>query len=161
MQYEHFEIPCCRTGTLTTLALMADLVHASLLDPVVRQKSLELVSGSQNPGDLAQSIQRFIRLAVTIVDEPDEMLHRPEWIIRQINEKGYTFGDCDDVAMLSAALLAAAGIPVRFKAIGPAPDGSMEHVFTEWSGSAGWTALDPTIDFYPVYGAEFLVQDVA
>ena len=161
MRYEHYEIPCCRTGTIATLNLMAELVHTALRDPIVRQKTLELVSGSTGPADLAQSVNRFIRLYVTIVDEPDELLHRPEWMIRRIEEKGRTFGDCDDAAMLSAALLAAAGIPVRFKAVGPQPDGSMEHVFTEWSGRSGWTAIDPTINFYPMYSSEFLVQEVA
>jgi transglutaminase-like putative cysteine protease len=55
------------------------------------------------------------------------------------------YGDCDDMAVLLAALLESIGKPTRFVAIGFQPN-RYEHVFTQVriGGKNDWVTLDPT-----------------
>ena len=52
-------------------------------------------------------------------------------------------GDCDDKAVLLAALLESIGHPTRFIAIGTTPE-RFSHVFVETKVGGKWMALDPT-----------------
>ena len=54
-------------------------------------------------------------------------------------------GDCDDFAVLEAALLGALGHRTRFVTVGFAP-GRFSHVFLEVDHRGQWTALDPITD---------------
>jgi hypothetical protein len=51
-------------------------------------------------------------------------------------------GDCDDKAMLDAALLGAVGIPTRFKVLGVTPQ-RYSHVYLEANVGGRWIPLDP------------------
>jgi len=55
-------------------------------------------------------------------------------------------GDCDDKAVLLAALLESIGHPTRFVAIGTSED-HYSHVFVETKVGSKWLALDPTEPF--------------
>lgn len=152
-------IPGGRGGTAYTLSRMAELTRESFW--YARRKALEIVRGAADNRDFARAVDSFIRLQMMIVDEPDELLHAPEFLLRQIESQGRTFGDCDDAAMVVASLMTGIGIPVRFKAVNPSGDGSFSHVFAEWyDAGAGWVALDPTIPHYPVYPPEVLIQEI-
>lgn len=53
-------------------------------------------------------------------------------------------GDCDDMSVLLASLLEAAGNKTRFRVVGFA-SGEYEHVFVQVRLGAGWLSLDPTV----------------
>ena len=57
-------------------------------------------------------------------------------------------GDCDDMAMLDAALLGAIGIPSRFVTIGVTPD-SFSHVYLQAKPKGTWIPLDPIMKDKP------------
>lgn len=83
---------------------------------------------------------RFVRDPTGI-----ELLHRPERLLDQIAAGGYAIGDCDDAAILGAALGKAVGFSARFVVLGFfGPRGPFSHVYTElWTGT-GWRELDIT-----------------
>jgi transglutaminase-like putative cysteine protease len=67
--------------------------------------------------------------------------------LAQLQRTGEIRGDCDDVAMLAATLLLAAGLPaVRFRVVSfdPVPPAPFSHVFTEALTTRGWLDLDIT-----------------
>ena len=47
-----------------------------------------------------------------------ELLRDPGGAMLEIRQRGFTQGDCDEAAMLAAALGMANGIPARFRALG-------------------------------------------
>lgn len=107
-----------------------------------------------------RAIEAFIRARVLIVSEYQEVLVGPLEMLREIESDGRSVGDCDDVSMLSAALLASVGFRVRFKAVHPLPDGGYAHVFTEYFIGPGWRPMDVTINGFPVYNDNWITQEV-
>jgi transglutaminase-like putative cysteine protease len=80
------------------------------------------------------------------MNEPVELLQKPDWMLEEISKGFVVYGDCDDMAMLAAALLLAAGCDVRLVAV-LAPDLSGNgHVYAEAldAGRGAWVKCDPT-----------------
>lgn len=144
---------------------MKTLVRVNLSLSRVRETALELASGIYARNirrDVVLDIERFLGREVRLIGEPDEMLIAPNRLLEMIHE-GRGFADCDDVAMLAAALLLSIGIPARFKAVCRDPQaGHFRHVFTEYklSDLEPWRPLDPTVTGLKVYGSDFLVLEV-
>lgn len=57
---------------------------------------------------------------------------------------GYATGDCDDAAILSAALALAMGLPVRWVLLGFSPGGAYRHVYAEACQGGRWVDFDVT-----------------
>ncbi|MCP5101886.1 MAG: transglutaminase domain-containing protein [bacterium] len=141
---------------------MKQQVRESLSYPTLRRLAVQITATSQAPNLIEQvrAIDSWVRLRVTIYSEYQEVLIAPLQMIREIEETGRTVGDCDDTAMLTAALLASVGFRVRFKAVHPMPDGSYGHVFTEYFIGPGWRPIDVTIRGFPVYNDDWLTLEV-
>lgn len=60
-------------------------------------------------------------------------------------------GDCDDMAILSGALLESIGVPIRIRLIGAKPD-KFDHIYIQYQSQGGaWKSFDPTLALYPGY----------
>jgi transglutaminase-like putative cysteine protease len=109
--------------------------------PAVRFKAVELTSGLQQKdySGEARALHRFVRDSIRYVrDVTDvETLHTPDVTLAQ------GAGDCDDKAVLVAALLEAIGHPTRFVAVGPA-DNNFIHVFVESKIGPNWIPIETT-----------------
>lgn len=141
---------------------MAQLVHDAITFPWLREYARKFLGGlySTNYIEYVQAIDVFLRTSTLIVDEPEELLIHPIRFLREA-EGGAAMGDCDDIAMAAASLLAVVGIPVRFKAIFPHPGhGHYQHVFTEYNLNGLWRAIDPTIRGAPVYDGPALTVEI-
>jgi len=148
-------------GTQKTLETMRDLTLASVEDPIVRTIALGIWSTSK--GDVlryAGKVRAWIQQRVGFVHEYPEQLHRPEWMLREIASGRRVFGDCDDMSMLSAALLLALGNNVRFTAVKPKGTVEFIHVFTELWFKDTWYMLDCTADEIPPGEWELLQVEV-
>lgn len=114
-----------------------------------RNIAVELISRDfvENPELFAIALYNWLGIRVRVMDEFEELLRSPIVMIDEIERKGMTFGDCDCLAMLSAAILGSAGALVRFRAVEPRADGSYGHVLTEYKfpRSAEWTVFDLTV----------------
>lgn len=138
-------------------------LQACRTDPRIRSKAIELAAGlgSSGPVEGSRIIEEYLRTVYTLVDEPEELLVDPIVQMDELETSGAIHGDCDDVAMMTAALLYMIGLETRFKAILSNPDGSFQHVFAEFrlKQPIRWCAVDPTVEGILVYPkGDFIVE---
>lgn len=143
---------------------MAELVRLAQIDPIVRETLTRLFRFRHPVSVLAacSMFARWIRANTVLINEPVEILTDPVSQLEDIQKGFKVLGDCDDVAMLAASLLAGAGLDVRFVAA-LAPDLSGNgHVWTEaWDAtSARWQRCDPTTSRTPPTGWMQLEEEV-
>lgn len=139
-------------GSQQTLQKMRSLVNASLSVPVVVETA-NSIAATVPPRDylaLAHAIRAWLQRNFHFVRDPVgvELLRDPVYQIRQWTTNGYISGDCDDAAVLGAALGKANGIGARFVAVGFAPGGPLLHVYTILTGrrDGGIGSLGPGVD---------------
>lgn len=142
------QIPTGDLGTWATLRTMRALARAAAVDPVVRQTAADVALGV--PGsELPAILGAWVGDRVLFLPDPAtaEALHEPGMIVRRLARRGAVALDCDDVAMLSAALGLSVGLAARFVAVGfDSPSSPLRHVWTELAHprSRRWVAVDPT-----------------
>ena len=127
-------------GAAQTLDRMAALVNRSLSVPLVVETA-NGIAALVPPRDyvaIAQAIRAWLQKHFRFVRDPlgVELLRDPQYQLRQWMAQGYISGDCDDVAILGAALGKAVGIGARFMAVGFRPGGPLVHVYTILTGRA-------------------------
>lgn len=137
-------IPDGVPGVRVTLRTMARLARDGKL--VVRPVALQLtqhLAQRDRPAEV-RALHEFVRDRIRYVRDPRavETLQAPE---RTLQIKA---GDCDDKAILLAALLESIGHPSRFHAIGFAQD-NFSHVYVETKLGARWLPLETTEDWDP------------
>lgn len=149
MRYAVSEIPGGDAGTVVTLGKMRSLVNRSLVLPIVRGAAVSivrLVVPRDRRGQVA-AIRRFLNERVQFLRDPVgvELLHTPDWLLRDIKARYYTNADCDDVAMLGAALGKAVGLKARFVAVAfYDPVAPYSHVWAELFDGDRWGDVDVT-----------------
>jgi transglutaminase-like putative cysteine protease len=126
--------------------LTLEAIHSQLPRQAVH--SLLIYTSPADPPTFAAAVRNWILTCVDVVDEYEELLQSPAVLIAQIARDGRATGDCDDVAMLSASLLASLGAHTRFAAVNRAPDGSYEHVFVQYR----FPRMESFVDFDPTLG---------
>lgn len=146
-------LPDGDAGTFATLRAMQELSRRAALVPMVRQTAGQLVQAvPYDKGNVhADLIRRWIEPRVYFLADPTyaEALHAPEWSLRQILTRGTVGLDCDDVAMLAAALGLSIGLRARFVAVGfNSPEAPFRHVWTDLAAlnRPAWVSVDPTRD---------------
>ncbi len=82
--------------------------------PAIRSAALTLAPprcDDDKRGQLAQ-LAAFVRVAMRYVADPfnAEFIQTPDRLLLEINERGYAHGDCDDSALLFAALAESVGV---------------------------------------------------
>lgn len=152
-------LPSGDFGTWLTLVKMRSMVNREFLNPVVRLTASNIVSNISGKDGLvqAQEIRGWLESHVDFLRDPDgvEMLHGPIWQIKQILSTGRLQVDCDDVAMLSAALGKSIGLRARFVVVAfDYSNAPYRHVWTELSPYSvdAWTDMDIT---RPMQGLPF------
>jgi hypothetical protein len=139
-------------GVAEVLSRMAELAREGAAQPAVQQVALKATehlppdsSGHANRRDrraVARAVYEFVLGAVAYRhdDHGVEQLQTPLASVR------IGAGDCDDMAVLAAALLKSLGVPTRFRAI--ATDAAAPHAFTHvycqyQDGLGKWRSCDP------------------
>lgn len=137
-------------GTRQTLEVMRDLVQNGVAHPLVRQTAVD-IARMVPPGDLnaiARAVRRWLQEHVHFVYDPMNVEHvtAPDLLLNETRVRYFTTGDCDDIAVLGAALAGAVGVQSRFVVLGFGPDleAPMGHVFTELFDGTQWLDLDIT-----------------
>jgi hypothetical protein len=150
-------------ATSATLSTMAHAIRSAAMNEWVHYFAVDMVrqtyAGSKE--DWIQAVKAFCLQNVMLVDEPEEILIEPVRMLHDI-QAGRGAGDCDDITMLAATLLAALGVRTRLKAVFRAPEGHFQHVFLEYLLRAGepWRPIDLTIYGIPVYPPDYIVEDI-
>jgi transglutaminase-like putative cysteine protease len=128
---------------------MKRLVNGSLAAPMVRGTAVNIMRPVVPRDRVGQveAVRSFLTERVQFLRDPVgvELLHSPEWLLREIQARYYVTGDCDDVAILSAALGKAAGLKARFVAVAfYDPVAPYAHVWTDLFDGDQWRDLDVT-----------------
>lgn len=140
-------IPWGDNGVSATLDRMAKIVNESIHMTIVRKYAIQAVQGVDGKNRLFQSqaIRKWILQRMSFIRDPlgVEMVHTPENMLLQYEEAGIIYGDCDDMATLSAALGKSIGIESAFVVLGfgdkSKPYG---HVYTVLNTGKGWLPVD-------------------
>jgi hypothetical protein len=144
-------IPDGDAGTYATVEAMRALARRDALTPDVRLAASAAVRGVPfDRGNVhAGILGRWIEARVYFLADPlyAEALHAPAWQIREILTRGVIGVDCDDVAMLAAAMGLSIGLRARFVLVGfNLPNAPFRHIWTELAAvqNPHWVAIDPT-----------------
>lgn len=125
-------IPAGPLGIELTVVHMRREVRAALGDPLLEGTARAIVGGA-SPRSAAARIRAFLDDRTRFVPDPlgVELIRSPVFMLETIECAGYAVGDCDDIAVLGAALGLSAGIPARFVLLAFEDPGLYEHVYTE------------------------------
>jgi len=139
-----WRIPNGDAGVNRTVEHMRALARER--SPLLAEVAAGIVwEAGQDPDATAAGIRDFVGAAIRYV--PDawnaEVVRSPTYLLRRIQEQGFAYGDCDDMATLAAGLALAAGLPARFVLIG-FHGGPWEHVYAQIWTAAGWLEVDPS-----------------
>ncbi len=145
-------VPGGDRGTRRTIKAMLRLVRKETAHPLVRGLALRVTGGIPGRDALAQvyAIRAFLETAVEFTRDPDgnELLHSPARLAKFVREGKIPLRvDCDDVAILAAALGRAVGLKARFVVVGfGSPRAPFRHVWTELRSPRGgeWYEMDVT-----------------
>lgn len=151
MRASFFSIPGGDQGTRATLAHMRRLVSSGAVTPLVRTAAASIVRGIPGmDGTLqAKTIREWIADHVDFLRDPYavEALHEPAVMLRAILTRGVAQVDCDDVAILAAALGRSIGLRARFVVVGfNSPKAPFRHVWAELADPRAvmWVDMDVT-----------------
>jgi hypothetical protein len=129
--------------TRSTIAKMAKLARDGAHSYAVRNVATRIVHdvpSKQVPGEL-QALYRWVRDNIRYRFDPVGL----EWVQAPLRTIAERSGDCDDMAVLLAALAGSLGHDYRFLTVGPTPS-VMKHVAVEvWDGKR-WVTLDPVLE---------------
>lgn len=160
------KIPAGDAGASITLRKMQVLVNQSLTDPVVinTAKSIVRFLPERDYPMFVDALREFLSQRVLFCKDPRgvELLHTPRYMLETIASRFYLQADCDDAAILTAALGKALGLRARFVALGfSVPRAPLSHVYTEIGLPSGeWIPIDTTKAPYAVPPAVSRVKRV-
>lgn len=120
---------------------MRKLVREGKKDGAVRRQALRLTQHLPQKDRMGEvrALFEFVKNNIRYVRDVHgvETLHTANQVLSQRN------GDCDDKAILLAAMLESIGYPTRFLAMGSSP-GKFEHVIVEVRPYGNWIPLETT-----------------
>ncbi len=135
-------------GAWQTLHRMRSLINAALVDPLVvgAAKDVAMTCPPADEECIARALREWLAGRFQFVRDPlgVELLHTPRLMVQTIATRGVFAGDCDDAAILGAALGKAVGLRARLRAIGFRRGGPLVHVIADVRTPRGWADLDVT-----------------
>lgn len=153
------EIPWGDFGVTKTLNMMADMVNAAVDSPqvVYAARRLAVMGGVRNDLGQAYTIRAWLASVWRFVSDPldRELLITPDELLNSLARDGYIAGDCDEAAVLGAALAKAIGFRVVIYALAFPDDNEQgdryQHVYASILTDAGpEVSLDVTRPRGPV-----------
>lgn len=138
-----------------TLQAMRAMIHHTDVTQHVHRLATEIVARHANRDRRAWIEDVFTLLSPAerggaMQFKPDvfgkEVLRHPDQLVKEIREHSTTSADCDDRAMLGAALLRAMGFKTVLIVVGKSRSGPYQHVFfgvVLGKGAGRVLALDP------------------
>jgi len=110
----------------------------------IRKNSNTGLPDLRNTGQVAEALYRWMTRNINYVRDPwnIERIQSPDVTLRQ------KAGDCDDHAILSAALLQSLGIQTGFRIVSRTGR-TYDHIYTVFRSSEGWKSFDTTVAKYP------------
>lgn len=139
-------IPGGDAGTRVTLRAMRRLARRSLTDPLLLATAARIVGEGRAGVPWAWRVREWLEDHWRFLPDPltVELVREPRVMLQELGALGYMAGDCDDAAVMAAALGMAGGLRARFKVLGFVPGGEFSHVYTELRDGGQWVEQDVT-----------------
>jgi hypothetical protein len=136
-------------GTYATLGKMRTLAQSGARNPLVRATAARLVELTEPNGILhAKLIRSWLEDHIIFLRDIStaEALYHPADLVLAIQRDGQVQCDCEDVAMLAAALGMSIGLRARYVVLAFRPGGPFQHVYADLSDINGrlWIDCDIT-----------------
>ena len=123
--------------------------------PGIREVALGLTYGAPDGVEQIDAIRAYLEDRVEFTRDPkgQELLYTPDRMVKLLTDPerdGILRVDCDDVAVLGAALGMSVGLQARFQVVGfLSPKAPFSHVWTDLKPPSGpgayqWSDLDTT-----------------
>ncbi len=134
-------IPDGRDGVAATLRAMADMVREYKKHPRIRDLAAQLTGdlASKDYHAEAMRLHQYVRDEIRYLQD----VRGVETVQTPTLTLDLAVGDCDDKALLLAALLESIGHPTRFLAVGFQP-GELDHVLVETKIGNHYLAAETT-----------------
>jgi hypothetical protein len=123
-------------GNLDTIEVMKKMAREFSRHDLVKRLATNILHYNNIPShhylDESRAIGEFVKKHIRYVKDPvgTESLQAPDMMIRMMQDVGYSMGDCDDMALLTAALLMSVGIRPRFRAVRyKEGEGNFNHIY--------------------------------
>lgn len=141
-----YTIPGGHAGIEATVRRMRAIVRGALRVPLLVETAADIVASAGGSTEAAERIRAWLDRHTEFVHDPVgvELIKTPRYMLQEIAHHGTARGDCDDVAVLGAALGKAVGLPARFVLLGFKEGAPFEHVYAELLTDSGWLELDTT-----------------
>lgn len=141
-------------GIAQTVGVMRGAIVDSARHPQVKALAAGIVQG-YDPRDragIARAIREYTRDRFDFVSDTvgTEELYAPHIHVDRIRRTGRTFGDCDDLSMLQAALLHAVGIPAKLATSGVGPLAARTNSFNHVFALAAYGGRLHSMDWLPI-----------
>lgn len=138
-------------GALQTLRRMKQIANASLADPLVIETARNIVENAgvlgRDQGGKYLALRQWLEEHLQFLPDPVgvELLSTPHYMLRRIQQSQFVSGDCDDAAVLGAALGKAVGLPAKYRALSFVNQRRpFQHVYTLLLVNGKWANLDTT-----------------
>ena len=123
-------------ANLKTVKFMKKIAESRAGEPTVRAFATKILQAYRVPShayaDEALAIGEFVQKNMRYVRDPrdHELLQDPVMVIDQIENQGFSSGDCDDMSLLIATLLLSIGHNPKFKCVRyQSLTGNFNHIY--------------------------------
>lgn len=112
---------------------MRALARDGSAHPLTVEVARGILEGAGGACRLARELRGWLDRRFRFLEDPldVEYLRHPAYQLRQIGARGVAYGDCDDAAVLGAAVGHALGLPVRYVLVALLPGATYGHVYAE------------------------------
>lgn len=113
-----------KIGEAGRLRFLRTAAEQASMDPRIRQLAFKILRDARveqrQYREQAAALLSWVQHNIAYINEPNEILQDPLYTLKP----GVQAGDCDDLALLLAALFGAVALPWRFVLSGRGPDGA-------------------------------------
>jgi hypothetical protein len=145
-QFMRYPIDDGMKGIWQEVDRMIEYVRQFSADPEIVDFTRTLVMGcpARDIRCEIEKIHHFVKKHARFVQDPThrEVISTPTKMIDDVEDKGRTAGDCDELSTLEATLLAALGITPRFRFGGEGRE--IYHVWVQAKYGPHWVDLEPS-----------------
>lgn len=143
-------LPGGDVGVLQTVGELQRMARASVRAPSVQHAAAVATAGATDVTAQWRALRTWLTTHTQFLADPVgiELVRTPHEQLVTIARDGVMRGDCDDVAVLAAAMTRALGAPARFAVLGfgaPGPRAAYRHIYAEMQTAPGvWRDFDVT-----------------
>jgi transglutaminase-like putative cysteine protease len=141
------------------VAYLSEMAFQYAQNPAVRTAVVQILHhnrmGNHDVRRQVKILTEWVKRNVVYVADPEdaEYIIAPPVMIRNIEEAGKTYGDCDDHVLLLASMLKAVGIPTKVVGVSLDDPNRYDHVIVSARIAGQWRDIDPCAKGWqqPVY----------